>query len=161
MGEGERTRGRFKSMVTVDLANLYRVYCRMAQLAQAEQDADLTALTDELLRVWDNISQTVTVRVMANGFLEWIRTGCLRVEADISEPAGAVRNEPGLRSNLSDVEWRFVIDVVATQLDTGMNADGIRRTLSAVNTLMGINPLSRDMLLDGILVIVNEAWHAK
>jgi hypothetical protein len=155
----EKVRSRFAGRVSIDLANLYRVYCRLSELGKNAQDRALIDLADELLKIWDDISNTATIKVMANGFLDWIKTGCGPVEVVPAMDTPSMTEDPKLHSNLSDAEWAFVLDMATRRLDTGGDVEGVRRTLHALNTLMGIDPLERSVFIEGMMMIVNEAWH--
>jgi len=83
--EAEEMRNKFIGRVRGDLTNLYRVYCLMSEFAQAIGDEELLGAVAELLRIWDDLSNTVAVKVIANGFVEWIQTGCEANESRVGD----------------------------------------------------------------------------
>ena len=152
----ETTRQRFSGRIRGDLSALYRVYCRISEVADASNDADLKKASDDLLRVWDDIATTATVKVLANGYVDWIKE-VPSLQDGLASIARLV-SDTTLRSHLSDDEWASVMAVAQHRSDTGGLYIDIHRALWAVNDMMEFDKLERGELLTVLLAVLREAW---
>ena len=153
----EALRDRFAVYMQADMAKLYGVYERVLRMASVAEDAELAEAAGDLLKLWDKISDTATVRVLTNGTMDWIRSGrgpTVGVKGGIEQLAG----DETLRSNLNDAEYMAMLEVGLRRLEAGGAYDDVRKALATVNELMGMERMERGELLAFILRLLDEAW---
>ena len=153
--EAEEMRNRFVGRVRGDLANLYRVYCRIAEFAQATGDAELKAAAYDLLKVWDDLSDTAAVKVIANGFVDWALTRCGPTPDEAQDGVERLMDDAALRSNLSDEEWKTALEIGRKWLEVGTAYEDVRRGMVAVNHVMGTEWATRDEMLNAVLAALS------